>query len=175
MGFVGVIDTPSDYGVRTRPGSDALTEADVFIRQVRDQLDPELADQLTTLGERGDIDAMFDLCQACGLIPTTIERATLRRHLAVRHAIDTAVVRYRTRPITAQLSVFAAADEPRRDPGLGWAEIARHGIEVVSLPGTHWSLVEPSHNPALGAAIAAALTAQLPASSSTLPVITPRA
>ena len=175
VGFVGVIDTPSDYGVRTRPGSDALTEADVFIRQVRDQLDPELADQLTTLGERGDIDAMFDLCQACGLIPTTIERATLRRHLAVRHAIDTAVVRYRTRPITAQLSVFAAADEPRRDPGLGWAEIARHGIEVVSLPGTHWSLVEPSHNPALGAAIAAALTAQLPASSSTLPVITPRA
>jgi thioesterase domain-containing protein len=45
---------------------------------------------------------------------------------------------------------------------LGWDELAEHGLDVVELPGTHWSIVEPAHIRALGRAILQALAAQAP-------------
>jgi syringomycin synthetase protein SyrE len=55
------------------------------------------------------------------------------------------------------LSVFTAADEDRLDPRLGWDALAGHGLDVVELPGTHGSIVEPAHVGALGTAITKAL------------------
>jgi syringomycin synthetase protein SyrE len=95
-----------------------------------------------------------------------MERATLRRHLAVRYAIGLAVASYRAQPIAVPLAVFTAADEGHPDSRLGWAEIAEHGLEVAELPGTHWSIVDPDHIRALGAAISRALVAGLKSAKS---------
>jgi amino acid adenylation domain-containing protein len=157
--FVAVIDTLGDYSARRGPSGQGLTEAQFLADFVRDEIDHALADQLVELAERDDIDAMLDLCQIHGAFPAQIERATLRRHLAVRCAIGLAVTSYRARPIAAPLTVYAAADEARPDPRLGWDAITAHELEVVELPGTHWSIVDPAHIAALGSAISQALAA----------------
>ena len=93
VGFVGVIDTLSDYSGGQESHGRAPTEAQFLADFVREELDDHVADQLAGLAERGDIDAMLDLCQALDAIPATIERTTMRRHLAVRCAIRLAVSR----------------------------------------------------------------------------------
>jgi thioesterase domain-containing protein/acyl carrier protein len=161
VAFLGVIDTLSDYASILAGRVEGPTEAQFLERSVRSQWGDELADQLTTHVERGDIDAMFELCQRAGAIDATIERATLYRHLAVRRAIALSIARYRPQPIAAPLAVYTAADEKRPDPRLGWDAIAEHGLDVVELPGTHWSIVEPAHIGSLGAAISRGLAARV--------------
>jgi amino acid adenylation domain-containing protein len=156
VGFVGVIDTLRDF---SSGGAQALTEAQFLVRTVLKDVEGNLARQIAALAEQDDIDAIFDLCQSEGIIPATIERATLRRHLAVRYAIGLAVANYRAQPIAVPLALFTAADEGHADSRLGWAEITEHGLDVAELPGTHWSIVDPDHIRALGAAISRALVA----------------
>jgi thioesterase domain-containing protein/acyl carrier protein len=160
VSFVGVIDTLSDYGSILGSRGEGPTEAQFFERFARGEFGDELADQLTAYVGRDDIDAMLDLCQRHGAIDAAIERATLRRHLAVRHAITLSLGHYRPQPIAVPLTVYTAADEGRPDPRLGWNEIAQHGLDVVELPGTHWSIVDPTHIGVLGAAISQALASR---------------
>jgi amino acid adenylation domain-containing protein len=160
VAFVGVIDTLSDYASILGRRGEGPTEAQFFASFARDQFGDELADQLTAYVGRDDIDAMLDLCRRHGAIDAAINSATLRRHLAVRHAIALALGRYRPQPIAVPLAVYTAAGENRPDPRLGWDAIAEHGLDVVELPGTHWSIVEPAHIGSLGAAISRALAAR---------------
>jgi thioesterase domain-containing protein len=157
VAFVGVIDTLSDYASILGSRGERPTEAQFIESFVRRQFGAELADQLAAHVSRQDIDAMLDLCQRHGAIDAAIERATLRRHLAVRHAIAVALGHYRPQPIAVPLTVYAAADETRPDPRLGWDEVVEHGLTVVELPGTHWTIVAPTHIGALGTAISQSL------------------
>jgi amino acid adenylation domain-containing protein len=157
VGLVAVIDTLSDYSSTLGSRTDEPTQAQYFEACVREEFGDELADRLTAHAEKDDISAMLELGQRYGVIDPAIERTTLQRHLAVRHAIALALPRYRPQRIAVPLSVFTAADEDRRDPGLGWDELAEQGLDVVELPGTHWSIVDPAHVPALGTAITQAL------------------
>jgi natural product biosynthesis luciferase-like monooxygenase protein/amino acid adenylation domain-containing protein len=159
VAFVGVIDTLSDYSSTLDGPGQEPTEAQSLERYVRAEFGHELADQLTKYVDRGDVDEMFELCRRHGAIDPGIEHATLRRHLAVRHAIALSLARYRPQPIAASLSVFTADDEGHADARLGWDDVAQHGLEVVALPGTHWSIVDPAHIGALGLAISHALAA----------------
>jgi thioesterase domain-containing protein/acyl carrier protein len=157
VGLLAVIDTLSDYSSTLGSRADEPTQAQYFEACVREKFGDELAGRLTAHAEQNDLSAMFELGQRHGVIDATIERTTLRRHLAVRHAIALALGRYRPQPVAVPLSVFTAADEDRLDPRLGWDDLAKHGLHVVALRGTHWSIVEPAHIRALGTAITQAL------------------
>jgi amino acid adenylation domain-containing protein len=157
VGLLAVIDTLSDYSSTLGSRADEPTQAQYFEACVREKFGDELAGRLTAHAEQNDLSAMFELGQRHGVIDATIERTTLRRHLAVRHAIALALGRYRPQPFAVPLSVFTAADEDRLDPRLGWDDLAKHGLHVVALRGTHWSIVEPAHIRALGTAITQAL------------------
>jgi thioesterase domain-containing protein/acyl carrier protein len=58
-----------------------------------------------------------------------------------------AVQRYRPRPYDGRLVLLCAADNPMDapDPTLGWSALARGGVDVHSVPGTHQSIVRPPH------------------------------
>jgi thioesterase domain-containing protein len=157
VGLLAVIDTLSDYSSMLGSRAEEPTQAQYFETCLREEFGDELDDRLTAHAEQDDISAMFELGQRHGVIDATIERTTLRRHLAVRHAIALALRRHRPQPVAVPLSVFTAADEDRLDPRLGWDDLAKHGLHVVALRGTHWSIVEPAHIRALGTAITQAL------------------
>jgi thioesterase domain-containing protein len=55
---------------------------------------------------------------------------------------------YRPRPYPGRVLLVRAADGDRlagAGPTAGWGELARGGVEVVEVPGDHWTLVEPPH------------------------------
>jgi amino acid adenylation domain-containing protein len=155
--LLAVVDTLSDYSSILGSRADEPTQAQYFEACVREEFGDEFADRLTAHAEQDDISAMLELGQRHGVIDPAIERSTLQRHLAVRHAIALALRRYRPQRIAVPLSVFTAADEDRLDPRLGWDALADQGLDVVELPGTHWSIVDPAHVRALGTAITQAL------------------
>ena len=91
------------------------------------------------------------------VLAANIEMSTLKRHVAVRHGLLVAVLRYAPVPIPVKLQLFYAADERRPDPSLGWQEIAGGRLEMTPVSGTHWSMVDTPHVGSLGAAISAAI------------------
>ena len=60
-------------------------------------------------------------------------------------------------PYHAALTLFRAAEQPRQlagAPTLGWDSVAKAGMQVIDLPGTHDTLIEQAQlKPALRAAI----------------------
>jgi thioesterase domain-containing protein len=102
---------------------------------------------------------MLLCCQAAGLLPQAVALDVLRRHLAVRLAVASAVRRYVPERSAAPVTLFVAADENRADRTLGWAEWLGPQLRVQTMPGDHRSIVAGPHARSLGRAITAALGA----------------
>jgi thioesterase domain-containing protein len=161
VAFVGVIDTLSEYSLILGVAGEGPSEAQILERHVREAFGQEVAERLAVHVQQGDVEAVFDLCQRQGVIDAAIERATLRRHLAVRRVITMSLAGYRPKPIDVPLAVFTAAQEERPDARLGWQDLVGPGVHVVELPGTHWTIVDEHHVGLLGEAISQALGARL--------------
>lgn len=60
-------------------------------------------------------------------------------------ALYEAILRYEPQPYDQRLTLFRAHDQPlacSHDPLMGWGSIARGGIEVHTIPGTHLALMQ---------------------------------
>lgn len=65
---------------------------------------------------------------------------------------------YRPAPFAGKAILFRASEQPPGtddDPFLGWRGLASHGMDVITIPGTHTSIVQ---SPALAAALQRCLT-----------------
>ncbi|MEM7284819.1 MAG: amino acid adenylation domain-containing protein [Actinomycetota bacterium] len=82
--------------------------------------------------------------------------------LKIRRFIEAnvrAATEHEIRPWDARLVVFKAEEDPfawvsSADDQLGWGSIARGGLEVVTVPGGHTSMLAEPHVPRLAAALA---------------------
>jgi amino acid adenylation domain-containing protein len=79
---------------------------------------------------------------------------------AVWLAIERAVREYRPRPYPGRVTLFRARD--RRVTGtysrtLGWGQLARGGIRVVDVPGSHSTVLRPGSEPPMAAKLLACL------------------
>jgi acyl transferase domain-containing protein/thioesterase domain-containing protein/SAM-dependent methyltransferase len=70
-----------------------------------------------------------------------------------------AMLRYRPRPVVAHVVVFKTAADPSRCLKLSahLAPLYRNGVDVVSAPGDHWSVLDREHADPLASAIRTAL------------------
>ncbi|MES1241997.1 MAG: amino acid adenylation domain-containing protein [Acidobacteriota bacterium] len=79
------------------------------------------------------------------LLPGDVDPASLRRHFEVYRGNVLAGLRYSPRPISGRLCLFRATERPagagETDPGLGWSDLVRGGIEVYDVPGRHSRLL----------------------------------
>jgi amino acid adenylation domain-containing protein len=118
--FLGLIDTPSNYGP---PPS------------------------------RGDVEAEVEECRRQGLLPGDLDTPTLCRHVAVRAALVAAACAYVPRglPITAYL--FSAAESAGQDLHRAWHDLTEGDLRHVTVPGTHYSMVEEPNARSLAEAI----------------------
>jgi thioesterase domain-containing protein len=78
--------------------------------------------------------------------------------LALREA-EWARRRYRVKPYPGKLTLFRANVQPfwSRDPALGWSGLAKAGVDVRSVPGTHASIISGPNLRVLGAELRHAL------------------
>ncbi|MES2300230.1 MAG: amino acid adenylation domain-containing protein [Pseudomonadota bacterium] len=159
--FLGLIDTSSDYqalagGVFSMRGT-VVNDFEEWLAALAwlpaDTLDA-VRGRLRALT---DVDAMLEHAQACAILPAGIGVPMLRRHLAVRHGIAVAMHAYEVPVIPVPVTLFAARAEQRADPSLGWSALLGARLRTVAVPGSHYSVMEPAHIGALGAAIDAEL------------------
>lgn len=149
-----------------QPASDA-TEAAVLL--VAEQLALDPAD----LGDvQGDarLDAMLSLAQARGRLAHDADLRWVRWLVHGFRIGVHAVQRYRPQPYDGSVFLIRStddlpADANDDDPTLGWGALARGGVEIHAVPGSHDTMVQPPHVTAL----ADCLRARLDASAATRP------
>ena len=165
VGFLGLIDTMERYPPLSDVASDveaglgggaASDEATLLLAVCAENTPLSKLERLKRLHAADDIDGMLAWCQAQGILPRDVEVQTLRRHVAVRYAIASAVRRYLRPLIPVPVVLFCAADEPRSDPTLGWQRAVDLQLRYVRLSGTHHTIVEQPHVQSLGQAISVA-------------------
>jgi len=152
-----------------QPASDA-TEAAVLL--VAEQLALDPAD----LGDvQGDarLDAMLSLAQARGRLAHDADLRWVRWLVhGFRIGVD-AVQRYRPQPYDGSVFLIRSTDDlpagADDDPTLGWGALARGGVDVHAVPGSHDTMVQPPHVTAL----AACLRARLDTDAATRPEASP--
>jgi len=117
----------------------------------------DVPSDLLTLPElqRGDLPALYAAVRDRGLLPPDLELDRLRELFEVFQRNDAALRRYRPAPYGGPVTLMAAA-ESAGPPDHGWAELVPN-LEVVSLPGDHYSILRAPHADALAAMLRSSL------------------
>jgi amino acid adenylation domain-containing protein len=113
----------------------------------------DLAGLLDLSGERAEIQlpaaepaalrALCDIARAHGHLPHDLDAASVERLFAMFKAGHRALAGYTAEPYQGPVLLFTAGDEAagRRDPTLGWRDLAPGGLSLCSLPGNHYTIV----------------------------------
>ena len=166
VGFVGLLDTASDYW-RRRPaaaaGAPGWSEANYVLSWLPESLPAEQRQRFEQLAAANDVDTMLRLAIAHHLLPPGLPRELeadlLRTYLGVAYATQEALLEYVPVAIDVPVSLFAAAEEARVDTTLGWRQLLGERLVVATTGGTHMSMLEPPHIGALSRALSDALSA----------------
>ncbi len=138
---------PADPGERGRLRAFAL---DLGLR--REDLDPELSPLAELELERefeleGELELIRHAAQARGLLPADLDAATLLRFYRVFGAHLEAQAAYQPAPCTVDALLLRAADGAPADApaDLGWGPLLPAGVELQTVPGDHWTLLQEPH------------------------------
>ncbi|MFY2563331.1 thioesterase domain-containing protein, partial [Corallococcus terminator] len=106
-------------------------------------------------------EALLTEVQRAGLLSagTGLEqlRALLEVFTANSRALHQHSLRAGSGPLTVILGDDSAGDEPSVGRDRGWAALAAHAVDVLTLPGDHYSLLQPPHVEALARALTSLL------------------
>src|SRR6185369_7245713 len=93
-----------------------------------------------------------------GLLPAGMAERDIARRFAVFAANHRAVAAYPGGPCAAPVLLLKAGEAPHTTaPDLGWSRLLHRPIEVQSLPGDHYALLQPPQVKTLSVALRAAL------------------
>ncbi|RXT70445.1 amino acid adenylation domain-containing protein [Pseudomonas syringae] len=174
--FLGLIDTTSDYRhlFDAQEGGYAhLDERPDFdeIEALLRLLPPDVRQGLVRhLAAARDFEALLAYTQVQGLLPEGIESDLAKRYLALIRSIGLALYRYMPPALPVRVTLFSAMGENRSDISIGWeALMPKEQLQVISIMGTHHSIVKEPDIRELGRAILEAVTNKGRASQTRLP------
>ncbi|NAP24843.1 amino acid adenylation domain-containing protein [Pseudomonas syringae] len=177
--FLGLIDTTSDYRhlFDAQEGGYAhLDERPDFdeIEALLRLLPPDVRQgPVRHLAAARDFEALLAYTQVQGLLPEGIESDLAKRYLALIRSIGLALYRYMPPALPVRVTLFSAMGENRSDISIGWeALMPKEQLQVISIMGTHHSIVKEPDIRELGRAILEAVTNKGRASQTRLPLET---
>jgi thioesterase domain-containing protein/acyl carrier protein len=91
---------------------------------------------------------ILDLLLARGVLPETIPLTQVRRALRLHLTSIAAMRAYVARPVSCPILLLRASEElsvTPRDPALGWAGLTTSDLDVLSVPGTHFTMLREPH------------------------------
>jgi thioesterase domain-containing protein len=91
---------------------------------------------------------LFELAKTAGMLPANTEIAQVRKLLQVFKTNVRAMCGYVPREYAGTVRLYKARDEAARDladPRLGWGETAARGLEIHTIPGTHYTIMREPH------------------------------
>jgi len=180
VAFLGLIDTTCVDG--TAAADPALVDEITFLLErceagLHRSAMALIIDELRRLAEAGNIDAMLARLQETNLIPQEIDKAALRRYLALYRVIDAALARYTLPAIPVPLTLFVSLDRGEGSPvtapqdpdspaaamlalerSRGWQKLAGDRLQVFPMGGNHLTVLQPPHIQRLGQTMSRALS-----------------
>jgi thioesterase domain-containing protein len=161
--FVGMIDTPYPVAPGQTLAGNPAVEIPLIIRGLAmrggmGELPETGLRELASAAKPRDLDALLEEGSRVGLVPPRVTREEaegvlerVRSGLCARDA-------YGPSRLFVPVHLFRAMENPGSDPWLGWrALLPESAVEVVPVPGTHWSMMAPEHVAPLGEALSRAL------------------
>jgi amino acid adenylation domain-containing protein len=104
--------------------------------------------ELAALEPDARFERLVDEARRCQIVPADVELTHIRQRLAVFQANLRALEQYTPQMGRQRLTLLRAMGESYpvdRDPSLGWAALTSGGIEIIDVPGTHYSMIAPPH------------------------------
>jgi thioesterase domain-containing protein/acyl carrier protein len=138
LGLVALLDTQAEteqveFDVATLITQNVSEYIPISVEELRSK---EVDDQLTQV---------VDLAKQRNLLPPDFAREDARRYVDVYRAHWNAGQRYVPRVYPGKLTLFRASDKPeefiRRNPTRGWDKLALGGVDVIPVPGSHYTMV----------------------------------
>ncbi|HTB73635.1 MAG TPA: thioesterase domain-containing protein, partial [Polyangiaceae bacterium] len=119
--------------------------------------DPELAPEaLSSLGEPEHLERFLSTMARRGRLPVGADAERLRRGLALWRSNAEALRRYHPDPCDQRVTFLAAREKDSHNPEhpyLGWIPVARRGVSVIQVPGSHRTLLDEPHVGAVAAIV----------------------
>ncbi|QHE95541.1 amino acid adenylation domain-containing protein [Pseudomonas cannabina pv. alisalensis] len=160
--FLGLIDTTSDY--RHLFNAQEVEHAHPYetpeIEALLRLLSPDARHgAVSHLAAARDFEALLAYTQVQGLLPEGIDSDLAKRYLALIHSIGLALYRYVPPALPTRLTLFSATGESRSDISIGWGGlIPKEQLQIISVRGTHHSILKEPDIRALGRAILEVVT-----------------
>jgi thioesterase domain-containing protein len=162
-----LIDTPAPGAVTMAPQAQAQTNL-LVLREVLGQVgvDVDGREALAHLAPADQIGSVLEQIGRAEAVPSGLEAETVRRMLRCVDAGRGAMAAYRAPTIRAPLTVLRAADDRvlRELTGaqalpadLGWGGHSLAGVETMTSPGDHLSMVFGAHAAGLAKHISAVM------------------
>lgn len=106
-----------------------------------------LLEKLRQLPPQQRLDGLLRFVQDTGLVLPDTGREELRRLLKLFSSHLSALARWQPAPYGGRLTFFLPAEEigGQDHPTRGWKDLARGGVEVVQVPGDHFSIMRAPH------------------------------
>jgi len=157
--FLGLIDTSIMAGSsQVLPEDDSAALLALALGQTTD---PATTSQLKTLSASADFAVLLKKCQAQGIVPEFLGVDDLRLFFRRYRANEPAYLDYYPKSIPIPIYFFKAKEQPTPGEGScldGWQQVLPEDrIRVISMPGTHHSMIQPPHIEALGSALSKAI------------------
>jgi len=159
--FLGFIDTGT--APTTVEEAMNLSETDLLFQYLAAHIPENSMDELREVATIGGIDAVIARCHQDNFIPLDVDTPTVRKHLAIAHAMTEATAMYCLPSLPVPVHLFTATERKNSagenlGPSLGWASLLGHHLSVIPIGGTHSTILESPYVEQLGQAISDALT-----------------
>jgi len=108
-------------------------------------------DQLKPLGEGARLEKTLTAAKQAGALPADLDASRAKSLYRVFKANMTALCNYQPKPYSGRAALFQCAERPPTD--YGW-EAANIPVDVIEVPGNHFSTLAPPHVQSLRDALA---------------------
>jgi amino acid adenylation domain-containing protein len=154
--FVGLLDT--HRAIQSELPQEPEDDTALLLRVIRfaAAADPanSAIERLVADARSMNFESLVQKCHSLALVPDDLQADQVRQVLRGGRRNAQAQQRYAPAPLPTVVSLFTAREDGPADPSLGWQQIlAESLLRVISVPGTHGTMMQRPHVAALGTAV----------------------
>jgi thioesterase domain-containing protein len=154
--FVGLLDT--HRAIQGELPQEPEDDTALLLRVIRfaAAADPanSAIERLVADARSMDFESLVQKCHSLALVPDDLQADQVRQVLRGGRRNAQAQQRYAPAPLPTVVSLFTAREDGPADPSLGWQQILPESLlRVISVPGTHGTMMQRPHVAALGTAV----------------------